>query len=276
MDKLQYDSFYKFLVSLGIVLITLPVLAFLYLLNTDYELISQVDYDNLSQFSIQRIQHSEKLLNFTTSILPIISIVFIVIGLILIIIGCCKWYSIQKELDEQIKSDTITKKINATQLSSSETVEKAANEISFEQNISTDVSSDRVVKYMQIEDKCFKMFSDKFSRKYLLKQNLRIGKLEYDIVALSKHNRNDIIFEIKYWTVNTITDGRLEHLISNVKYMCENYKSITNHNCESVIVIVTPKEKIEKVKSSCHNHFNNYKASILENVTFEFFTEEDL
>lgn len=66
MDKLQYDSFYKFLVSLGIVLITLPGLAFLYLLNTDYELISQVDYDNLSHISIQRIQHSEKLLNFTT------------------------------------------------------------------------------------------------------------------------------------------------------------------------------------------------------------------
>lgn len=276
MDKLQYDSFYKFLVSLGMLLITLPVLAFLYLLNTDYELISQNDYDNLSQISIQRIHDNEKLLNFTTTILPIISVILIVIGLILIIVGCYKWYSIQKELDEQIKSDTITKRINVTQLSSSETVEKAANEISAEQNTSTNVSSDRVVKYMQIEDKCYKLFSNKFSRRYLLKQNLRIGRLEYDIVALSKRNKSDIIFEIKYWTVNTITDNRLEHLINNVKYMCENYKSITNHNCESVIVIVAPKEKIEKVKNHCLNHFNNYKDSILENVNFEFFAEEDL
>lgn len=53
MDKLQYDSFYKFLVSLGMLLITLPVLAYLYILNTDYELISQNDYDNLSEISIQ-------------------------------------------------------------------------------------------------------------------------------------------------------------------------------------------------------------------------------
>ncbi|MBQ8627641.1 MAG: hypothetical protein IJ419_15985 [Agathobacter sp.] len=276
MDKLQYDSFYKFLVSLGIVLITLPALAFLYLLNTDYELISQVDYDNLSEISIQRLHNNEELLNLTTSILPIISIVFTVIGLILIIIGCCKWYRIQKELDEQIKSDTITKRINATQLSSSETVEKAANEICSEQNASTSVSSDRVVKYMQIEDKCYKLFSNRFSHKYILKQNLRIGKFEYDIVALSKHKKNDIIFEIKYWTVKTITDARLENLISNVKYMCENYKFITNHNCESVIVIVAPREKIENVKSSCSNHFQNYKDSILENVTFEFYAEEDL
>ena len=58
--------------------------------------------------------------------------------------------------------------------------------------------------------------------------------------------------------------------------MCDNYKSITSHNCESVIVIVAPKEKIEKVKSACLNYFNNYRNSILENVNFEFFAEEDL
>jgi hypothetical protein len=57
MDKLQYDSFYKFLVSLGMLLITLPVLAFLYVLNMDCKIISQSDYDNLSQISIQRIQN---------------------------------------------------------------------------------------------------------------------------------------------------------------------------------------------------------------------------
>lgn len=276
MDKLQYDSFYKFLVSLGMLLITLPVLAFLYVLNMDCKLISQSDYDNLSQISIQRIQNNENLLDFTTTIMPIASIVLIVTGLTLIIIGCCKWYSIQKELDEQIKSDTITKKINATQLSSSESVEKAANEISAEQNASTNVSSDRVVKYMQIEDKCYNYFSNKFSHRYFFKQNLRIGRFEYDIIALSKRTKNDLIFEIKYWTVNTITNNRLEHLISNVKSMCDNYKSITSHNCESVIVIVAPKEKIEKVKSACLNYFNNYKNSVLENVNFEFFAEEDL
>ena len=94
MDKLQYDSFYKFLVSLGMLLITLPVLAFLYLLNTDYKLIRQNDYDNLSEISIQRMHDHAKLLDFTTTIMPIVSIVLIVTGLILIIIGCCKWYNI--------------------------------------------------------------------------------------------------------------------------------------------------------------------------------------
>jgi hypothetical protein len=129
---------------------------------------------------------------------------------------------------------------------------------------------------MQIEDKCYKYFSQKLSRRYLLKQNLRIGRLEYDIIALSKHTKNDLIFEIKYWTITNITNNRLEHLITNVKYMCENYKSNTDRNCESVIVIVAPKEKIEKIQNCCLNHFDDYKDSLLENVSFEFFAEEDL
>ena len=35
MDKLQYDNLYKFLVSLGIVLIVLPVAALVFLFNME-------------------------------------------------------------------------------------------------------------------------------------------------------------------------------------------------------------------------------------------------
>ena len=42
MDKLQYDNLYKFLVSLGIVLIVLPVAALVFLFNMEraYEIFS--------------------------------------------------------------------------------------------------------------------------------------------------------------------------------------------------------------------------------------------
>ena len=275
MDKLQYDSFYKFLVSLGIVLITLPVLAFLYLLNTDYELISQVDYDNLSHISIQRIQHSEKLLNFTTSILPIISIVFIVIGLILVIIGCCKWYSIQKELDDQIKSDTISKKISATQLSMSESTAKAYNELKSEQESDSQIPTDKVVKYMEVEDKCFNHFLPKLSRRYHLKQNLQIANVVYDMVGISKRNYVDIIFEIKYWIIMP-TDERLKQLTTHIKCLGQNYKQTTDHNFEYVIVFVTPKSQKERIRHKVESFYSNYIHDISETINFEFLSEEEL
>jgi len=39
MNKIEYDSFYKFLVSLGIILITLPVILFIFLLKEPYDLL---------------------------------------------------------------------------------------------------------------------------------------------------------------------------------------------------------------------------------------------
>ena len=35
MDKLQYDSFHKFMVSLGIILITLPIVAYIFLIKSE-------------------------------------------------------------------------------------------------------------------------------------------------------------------------------------------------------------------------------------------------
>ena len=68
--------------------------------------------------------------------------------------------------------------------------------------------------------------------------------------SLQNIPRMTCIFEIKYWTITNITNNRLEHLITNVKYMCENYKSNTDRNCKSVIVIVAPKEKSRKFKTA--------------------------
>lgn len=49
LDKLQYDSLYKFLVSLGVVLIALPITALIFLENGTMHIISKLEYENLSE-----------------------------------------------------------------------------------------------------------------------------------------------------------------------------------------------------------------------------------
>ena len=39
---------------------------------------------------------------------------------------------------------------------------------------------------------------------------------------------------------------------------------------------LSTEEKIEKIQNCCLNHFDDYEDSLLENVSFEFFAEEDL
>lgn len=61
MDKLQYDSLYKFFVSLGLVLIILPFATMVYLFNVEPVLISQVEYDLLSGYSLSMIENRNSL-----------------------------------------------------------------------------------------------------------------------------------------------------------------------------------------------------------------------
>ena len=49
------------------------------------------------------------------------------------------------------------------------------------------------------------------------------------------------------------------------RYSCRKFKDTPDE-----------KEKIEKIQNCCLNHFDEYKDSLLENVSFEFFAEEDL
>ena len=56
VDKLQYDSLYKFLVSLGVVLIALPITAFIFLSNSAALIISQSEYEALSEYSIHDLE----------------------------------------------------------------------------------------------------------------------------------------------------------------------------------------------------------------------------
>ena len=64
MEKLQYDSFYKFLVSLGLVLIITPFIGVYYLLNYSNENLLTVNkYTELSQKSLGIIEKKENILN---------------------------------------------------------------------------------------------------------------------------------------------------------------------------------------------------------------------
>ena len=75
MDKLQYDSFYKFLVSLGLILLALPFAALIFLFYVDPILISQVEYDALSEFSLQMIENRNELVSMAISVFPVVSAV---------------------------------------------------------------------------------------------------------------------------------------------------------------------------------------------------------
>ena len=107
MEKLEYDSLHKFLVSLGIVLIALPFVSLLYILNTDVALISQIEYDQLSQYSQYGLQQREQIMNIILKVLPFLLVIMFITGVILVIVGIRNWEKVQKDLDALIEAERI-------------------------------------------------------------------------------------------------------------------------------------------------------------------------
>ncbi len=256
MDKLQYDSFYKFLVSLGIILITLPIVALVFVVNCEPILISQSEFDVLSEFSQNSVQQKESVLSLIVTWLPICAQILIPIGVGCLLYGGIRWHLIQLQLDDQVKSDTIMKKINAQNMNASQIVTKAAGEVTdAESNEEAEnppqqkfaMAGDKIIKYMQIEDLCYAWAERKYSRKYHLKKHVRIGNWDYDFVAVSKKNDSDLLFEVKYWKQlppTQITSSLLYKMFTAEK----NYETETHRNIQSIIIIVTPKQNLEKMQ----------------------------
>lgn len=277
MDKLQYDSFYKFLVSLGIILIALPVLASIFIVNSNSILISQIEYDALSTFSQNSVQNREQILTFIIQCLPIVTIILVPTGFILIGIGAVNWSKIQVQLDKQIEADTTIKTETAKKMSAAEVVKRAADEV--EENTSPSGENQNtapkpqncIQKLLQIENACYKYFSAKYVDYFNYQQNVKYGKWEYDMLGISKRDTTDHLYEIKYWS-NIPSNSLLVNSIRRLEDSGINYQALTNRNCKCRLVIVTPDTKYETIRMHCLMKL----GEIQSHSKLEFISEKDL
>lgn len=245
MDKLQYDSFYKFIVSVGIVLIVAPLFCLHYLVSGSYDIImTQEEANNLSEISSDflsiKIQYVQNIFKY----LPIICIVFIIVGVIFTFWGCLKWLQIQKTLDQITKLDLEEKELHIQSMSAQEIAEKVINEdIENHENSNSDsqitpsnsTTSSRIRKAFEIEDACYSYLKNKLKRKYNVHQNVKVGNCDYDIIASSKYNNIDLLYEIKYWN-NPVSKATLARLVNQIEKQGISYENTAHRNFLNILV----------------------------------------
>lgn len=270
MDKLQYDNLYKFLVSLGIVLIVLPVAALVFLLNMEPILMSQADYDLLSEFSLQMIANRNELTSYFISIFPWLASSLICIGVGVLLVGIFKWVGLQKNLDKKLDAEAAMQTLNLLKMSSAEVTAKIEEEVKETAAIETPTPpispavndhSSVMNKYIEIEELCFNYFTKRYAKKYSFERNIRMGKYCYDFIGVSKLDNIDLIFEIKYMKIATGNSRRIYDVFEHVYDSGINYETIAHRNFRCVVVIVTPKEELPRleniVETYCKAHSEN-------------------
>ncbi len=259
MEKLQYDSFYKFLVSLGAVLIATPMLGFYYLLTGNYFAVTSIDnFNNLTCVSQNIVLKQQEVLKVVVEFMPPVLGSLIVIGFFCILYGAIKWRSIQIELDEQTRLDTKIKYANYTQLSPTEILEKAVKELDedkseIEAAIPTPFyykNGESIRKYLDIERRFFNEIVKQLSNCYDVKQNVRIGSYELDIIAISRQDSFDLIYEIKYYKTSDNANS-LRQALAALSKSGAMYEQTSHRHVRMFLIVVCPKEFMEKNKLSC-------------------------
>lgn len=272
MNKLEYDNLYKFLVSLGIVLIVLPFAALFYFYNSNPILISQIEYDSLSTYTIQLINSRNDLLSAFIKVFPWVAAAFILLGAVSLVYGIIKWFGVQKKLDKKLDAESTKKTLEELKASEEEVSEKIKKETeelapnnesaSPTSEISENDKYPRIKaleKYYEIEEKCFNYLTAKYSKTFDFKRNIRIGNAYYDFVGVSNKEEDDLIYEIKYCRQITGMSPRLYKTFNEMYDMGLKYQTVTHRNFKCIVIVVTPKEYLPRLENIVDTYRRAYR-----------------
>ena len=288
MDKLQYDNLYKFLVSLGIVLIVLPIAAAIYLLNMEPLIISQADYESLSEASLQMLAKRDDLTEIFFKVFPWIAGIFFLLGTALLLCGIWNWKRIQGDLDKKLGAEATIQVIKALKMSKEETTEKAKEEVKSTNQIvevgkneaSKDVLNCKtreniVDKYIEIENRCYSYFVKRYAGSYKFERNIRIGKYSYDFIGVSQSDNIDLVVEIKYFKSEKVDLQRLYAAFDRLYSAGVNYETVVRRNFRCIGVIVAPKKQLKRIEASIATYRNAYRETATE-IEVKCIAEETL
>ncbi len=283
MNKLEYDSFYKFMVSMGVILFVAPIIAFNYLISSPYDLHTTISaLSELSPLAQQIIQIRQQCLYSAVRIAPIVCIVSSIIGIIFIFYGAVKWRTIQKKIDSKYDLENEHLKLSIIKMSEEDITKKVKAEINelepetHDQNlqhISKSHSSQRLQKYLQIEESVSKYIYKRYYKTHEVDIHIRLDATEYDIIARArKWGTQDLIFEIKYIAKSPYF-GILKQFSFKVLNLKHNYMGSTNRIPEAVLFIVIKDSEYEKCKQQIDQYFESNEA---EDITVELLKESEI
>ena len=267
MQQLQYDSFYKFMVSAGITLVVAPtVLLFFLVSGKEAVILSREEMASLCPESAELVYRRFTYLSFLYKYTLVICITLFALGAVLIIFGCIKWWKIQKELDERtsLEVDEIRSRVN--QMTAPEIERKATGEV--DEMIGDSIKlnkrivnngkqySNAIMKYIAIEDKCFKTVKNENQGEYIFKQNASVRNEEIDILAIAKGYDTDLIYEVKYW-VNVPSKALIDGTVGRLLKKKDSYESYMGRNAKPILMVVTEKDNIDTMKNIMDREIRN-------------------
>jgi|GEM_PF-1266239 hypothetical protein len=266
MNKLEFSDLNKFLTSVGLIFIGIAFLLPWYInQNSDLIVLEQTKIDSSTKTAQKIIDNQQNYLNYISANLICIIITLLIVGTTLLAWGIIRWNKRQNVRDAKENEElNALKKQNITEQEKKDIIK---GEIDSEiESINTDKT--RVVQnYLDIENLIYLKISNYYTVNYINRQNIKIGKFNYDIIMESKHiqKRGDLIIEIKYIT-NADTYSKFIDSINQFLFAVNHYESTQERSVIPIIVFVlnekTNESNLEPIKTKLKRYSSNIRGNL--------------
>lgn len=292
MEKLNYNDFNKFLVSLGVILIGLALLIPWLFLKESYNIPTKIEIDSLTDISKNIIEVKQGYLLIFSNLIPWISVFFITAGVFLAISGLTRWYKKQLILDKKDNLDILKLEKEIQLMSPVEVVDKAQKETrddSITQFLETEeleVSKKEIMsqeehpwkKYIEIERAIADRIIDFNSDYFEVLPNVKVGFSEIDILLKSRNlTYCDKIIEIKYYK-SGFRKSFINNVASNLRNTVEMYRLKVRRNAIPMVIFVfrESSEDFRNIPQITKLVQNSGRELGLKYIQIEFVKEEEL
>lgn len=247
--KFEFSDLYKFVVSLGVVLISLSVLAPWLFLKEPFDLF-KTDAELMALTDVARtaILSRQKSVAFILKFISWFSTVGSACGITLICFGLKKWHANQLLLDEQTKLEVEIKKQSLRDATKDEIEEAEVKDFEIMGVGGAVVGGAAQVNYQfnsfqasyrQLENMVTNRLKDIYGSKYNVETNKMVGGVEIDILLRAKEMLSkDWIIEVKSIRKGFNYGWLRESFLKNI-YAKNIYSQITNRSPNTLLLIVT-------------------------------------
>lgn len=242
--KFEFGDLYKFVVSLGVVLISLSVLGFFLFLKEPFDLFkTEAELKAVTVVARAAILSRQELIAFILKFIPWISAAVGVIGITLICYGLNKWRANQLLLDEQTKLEVEIKRQSLRDATKDEI--EAVEAKDFETVVAKGIAPEHYqfssfqANNRQLEGLVAKRLRDVYDSNYNVEMNKMVGGVEIDILLRGKTMlAKDWIIEVKSIRKGYNYGWLREVFLKNI-YAKNIYSQITNRSPNTLLLIVT-------------------------------------
>ena len=238
MDKPDFSSFYKFIVSIGVIIFVFSIALPWFFLQESFDTaIKRNEISELTNTAQQLVAIRQTTGLWLISNVVWFSVITGLIGVLLIVFGLVVWHQRQRVIDQKEDVELEKLRLDIHPMSGSQVSQKALDELGI---VATEIDADwSLAKYLTVQAKVRDWINgnNELIEKYKVIANRQIDNIRYDII-LQANNQNpqDVLVEVRNLNRKIQTEV-IRKILGKIILAKHQYSLNTGRKAKTVLLV---------------------------------------